>query len=1455
MKRLVCLVLVLSMMFFCSGSFSSPEDEWWSWGEDSGYSRYTNANGPANISDAPVIVKSFAQDVDNSVVVVGDSLFIVADSYYSSHAFELNASNISQVFQESTNNQDVLHSMSYYNGFLYYKSDYYLYQINASNLSQIIDTEYIADSAGWNGPPTVLNDKVYAAAGNYNPYTRIFNASNISQVLSQKYVYSRPYEAIAVSGDYAYSPFSGTIYQLNASDFGQTVATASCAANSIADNPSVRNGFVYKACTIDGVTNLVQYNASNIAQVISSFSKGYSSYAVSDEFVYFGSGTTFYQVNASNVSQVIANYTLAASATTVPVVNDDYVYVAGGNVMYQFDANNIGTLIGTYNVGSTIYGDPVVAKGFLYFGSANNNLYQLGTYNPVHSVEIDYPVDEGRYISVESLNYSVGGVGWEKCWYNLDGVTNSSVVDAGVDFGGLENASYWNNWSVYCNDSFGVVYNATSNFYVDVDWPELVLENLSFGVSEGVSAYIVASDGGGLDCFEVNDSDFSINCSGYLSNASSLDYGNYSLNISVNDSVGRISYGEFIVEITPNPVLGLEILIPSGNINVTQNEFFEVRARVSCLIADCGNVSLVLDPEEINKGLEIVAMSAVTLYDNKSFEYDVQDGCWMSDGQVDVFDGGLRMYVNGSEFGGLRNSFEDSNREAVCDWQTKSGLNVSRKVYVPSDQNWARYLEILNNSGDSEICVDVRVYQNMGSDGSDFINTSSGDSTWNSSDYWMMWDDSSSAGGDSAAGFVYQKNGTDEPVDIFTRSSGANEWTWQAVCVEPGQTKILMHFFTQWVSRILSETEAEFISENIADEIYFEGMSDLEKTAVVNWDVTSVKGGAISEIEGTTPFYTNGTNPYNFSLSFGESEVVSWFVNATGAVNESYEFFVYVNKSSMMEIGNVSERWNVTIVDFVVDNDAPTIVLNSPEDDVGSNGSVVMNYSVSDFSGVSNCSLYLDGVVNQTNDSLSLVYDYFELEDLDVGRYTWIVGCVDNSSNWGNSSERSFSVVLRSEFVGNSTDLSEVNISNITNLVVEVPSYGKINWSESVNLSGGADLDSYVNISFNRIEVDSSVLSSLNRSARLSFYGLSFNDPVILKDGVECGDNCSEILYSNGTLVFDVDSFSVYTSEENDSDEEVVVTSVSSGGGGRSRKVVEIENESECVSDLNCLEGYSCYEGACVKLFDVEVLELASSVEVLSFDLKYFVKGMAEINSDVILEFWLERDGKRVDLGKDTIYLGSFEEKIRETVLNLPYDLENGAYDLYVSSSFERYTAKSFRKVNIQIPLDIVQIESNQQRTEQVYVSVIVFLLAIVVLLAMKKTRVVIFRKAKRVRHRMKSKKMALHVEDVSEVKLTSENEEEGQSGGSSKKKVRKKLPRKSFGIREMYGKEVYGVSGHMVGWIEKVILSGGRIYGWVIRPSIKRDDGKLLFVRHDAVEDVGEVVLIGSVAEKRVFG
>ena len=92
--------------------------------------------------------------------------------------------------------------------------------------------------------------------------------------------------------------------------------------------------------------------------------------------------------------------------------------------------------------------------------------------------------------------------------------------------------------------------------------------------------------------------------------------------------------------------------------------------------------------------------------------------------------------------------------------------------------------------------------------------------------------------------------------------------------------------------------------------------------------------------------------------------------------------------------------------------------------------------------------------------------------------------------------------------------------------------------------------------------------------------------------------------------------------------------------------------EAECTTDSVCNveEGEVCWNYRCVKLFDVEIKEFESPINLGDFfDFTYLIKGMADINNDVEVSFWIGDKENKITSGQDTIYIGSFEEKIKTT--------------------------------------------------------------------------------------------------------------------------------------------------------------------------------------------------------------
>ncbi len=126
-----------------------------------------------------------------------------------------------------------------------------------------------------------------------------------------------------------------------------------------------------------------------------------------------------------------------------------------------------------------------------------------------------------------------------------------------------------------------------------------------------------------------------------------------------------------------------------------------------------------------------------------------------------------------------------------------------------------------------------------------------------------------------------------------------------------------------------------------------------------------------------------------------------------------------------------------------------------------------------------------------------------------------------------------FSLMNATDFDGGTTNFVTADVANLSDLVIENTRYGKITFSEPVNLSGGADLNANINISYDSIGINSTALPELNKLAVLQLYNLTFANPRVLKDGSACSPtDCTITSYTGGILSFTITGFSTYSADE-----------------------------------------------------------------------------------------------------------------------------------------------------------------------------------------------------------------------------------------------------------------------------------------------------------------------------------
>ncbi|HEY7817717.1 MAG TPA: hypothetical protein VIG29_05835, partial [Vicinamibacteria bacterium] len=198
----------------------------------------------------------------------------------------------------------------------------------------------------------------------------------------------------------------------------------------------------------------------------------------------------------------------------------------------------------------------------------------------------------------------------------------------------------------------------------------------------------------------------------------------------------------------------------------------------------------------------------------------------------------------GGQFGFL----EEQGRELVTARESLLGLSVRRKIYVPADGYFARYLEVLENETASPIAFTLTLVTNLndGSGAMNFVEESA---------QWIVLDDASNADpfligpNVPALAFVLTGNAVSPAVAPLAPMGGVNERRLEVsypLVLAPGERVMLMHFSVQQLSRAAAREAAVRLS-SLAPEA-LSGLEADEIAAIGNFDVPPDGASAVEPL-------------------------------------------------------------------------------------------------------------------------------------------------------------------------------------------------------------------------------------------------------------------------------------------------------------------------------------------------------------------------------------------------------------------------------------------------------------------------------------------------------------------------------------------------------------------------------------------------------------------------------
>ena len=311
---------------------------------------------------------------------------------------------------------------------------------------------------------------------------------------------------------------------------------------------------------------------------------------------------------------------------------------------------------------------------------------------------------------------------------------------------------------------------------------------------------------------------------------------------------------------------------------------------------------------------------------------------------------------------------------------------------------------------------------------------------------------------------------------------------------------------------------------------------------------------------------TNGTavQDYNFSINVSlispASGYVELYINGTRIASGNSPLSV-ISSISQPGIYNVTAIYNSTQnytessitgnLNITLDHTPPDITILSPINNTASlNGSILVVYNTTRITAINNCSLVFNKSIAQSVSLIDNGNNSFFLSSIPLGFYNYTVQCEFNGYEFSNSTRQQITMMSLGGFDGSTTNFTSVNLDNVTGVIFENSTYGRIEFNQPISLSGLNYPSSLIHILHNNIGINTALDSRLNKSANITFYNLSYQyNPILYADGTPCpAAQCAIISYTRGNLTVQVSHFTNYTTGIN-SNMTIYDSSDTLGGG------------------------------------------------------------------------------------------------------------------------------------------------------------------------------------------------------------------------------------------------------------------------------------------------------------------
>lgn len=212
-----------------------------------------------------------------------------------------------------------------------------------------------------------------------------------------------------------------------------------------------------------------------------------------------------------------------------------------------------------------------------------------------------------------------------------------------------------------------------------------------------------------------------------------------------------------------------------------------------------------------------------------------------------------------------------SGRQLLFPIQTSGTIQMSRKVLVPSNDSFARWLNVFTNTGGAPQTLTMVIANNLGSDSNTaIVTTSSGDTLATVADNWVttFQNYSGTTSSDPRLAHVLQGPGAAVTLAGVNFANGDDNPFWgYTLTLQPGETQIIMNFVSGQPSKAAAAAKAAALTAQPIPANAIQCMTATEQQQVVNFAIVQPPAITATKTASGAPFKVGGTVTYTVVLS------------------------------------------------------------------------------------------------------------------------------------------------------------------------------------------------------------------------------------------------------------------------------------------------------------------------------------------------------------------------------------------------------------------------------------------------------------------------------------------------------------------------------------------------------------------------------------------------------------